>query len=137
MAISQIRCPSWSVANAQQVKQRQQNKQELVETEHLELPTTSRLPSDEPPKKMSKKSGKLRSAGMVEKELQHALSTLVRSAKNKSKNESQDEMKKTAFCFHNIRQKNRLWGFLEDYTLTYNLFVYLDGGGVVGIFVIL
>lgn len=101
-----------SVAYARQVAQRQQNKQELVEKEHLELPTTSHLPSDEPPKKekhelsslvksikmkskpfqlpsdgkMSKKSGKLQSAGMVEKELQHDLSTLVRSVKKKSKN---------------------------------------------------
>ncbi|KAK9990114.1 hypothetical protein SO802_025099 [Lithocarpus litseifolius] len=101
-----------SVAYARQVAQRQQNKQGLVETEHLELPTTSHLPSDEPPKKekhelsslvksikmkskpfqlpsdgkMSKKVGKLQSAGMVEKELQHDLSTLVRSVKKKSKN---------------------------------------------------
>ena len=100
-----------SVAYARQVAQRQQNKQELVEKEHLELPTTSHLPSDEPPKKekhelsslvksikmkskpfqlpsdgkMSKKSGKLH-AVMVEKELQHDLSTLVRSVKKKSKN---------------------------------------------------
>ena len=63
-------------------------------------------------RKCKKKCGKLQSAGMVEKELQHDLSTLVRSVKNKSKNESQDEKKKkkTAFCFHNIMQKNRLWG---------------------------
>ena len=53
----------------------------------MELPRTSRLPSDEPPKKMSKKkkSGILQSAGMVEKELQNDLSTLVRSVKIKSK----------------------------------------------------
>ena len=58
----------------------------IVEKEHLELITTSRLPFDEPPKKMSKKkSGILQSAGMVEKELQNDLSTLVRSVKNKSK----------------------------------------------------